>query len=140
MNKEEYYEKLKDPRWQKKRLEIFKRDEFTCQICGDKESPLHVHHMCYNSCDPWDIHNKYLITLCENCHGVESVQKSEALNDIRLELSRNYHSDTLNSIAIGLINMPNIFRSQTYGKAIGYALQNKKILEYIFRQYINRER
>lgn len=42
----EYLEKLKDPRWQKRRLEIFQRDEFTCQVCFDTESTLHVHqHM-----------------------------------------------------------------------------------------------
>jgi len=35
-----YAEKLKDPRWQKKRLEIMERDEWTCQWCVDSESPL----------------------------------------------------------------------------------------------------
>jgi 5-methylcytosine-specific restriction endonuclease McrA len=33
-----YGDKLKDPRWQKRRLEIFKRDEWTCQQCGDTET------------------------------------------------------------------------------------------------------
>lgn len=32
--KEEYAKKLMDPRWQKKRLEIFKRDGWKCQNCG----------------------------------------------------------------------------------------------------------
>lgn len=42
-----YYEMLKDPRWQKKRLEIMERDEFACRDCGDKESTLNVHHTYY---------------------------------------------------------------------------------------------
>ena len=33
-----YSEKLKDPRWQKKRLEILERDNFRCQYCGDKNA------------------------------------------------------------------------------------------------------
>lgn len=32
----EYKEKLKDPRWQKKRLQIFERDDWCCQKCGDE--------------------------------------------------------------------------------------------------------
>ncbi len=40
-----YSEKLKDPRWQKKRLEIFQRDEFHCQQCGDGENTLCVHYL-----------------------------------------------------------------------------------------------
>jgi hypothetical protein len=64
-----YSEKFKDPRWQKKRLEILERDEFTCQLCGDKESTLHVHHWYYEKGkDPWEYPDMALITLCEDCH------------------------------------------------------------------------
>lgn len=65
-----YSDKLKDPRWQKKRLEIMQRDDFTCQFCGDNESTLHVHHYKYKG-DPWEVDNKYLITLCSDCHEQE---------------------------------------------------------------------
>ena len=65
-----YSEKLKDPRWQKKRLEIFNRDNFSCQICGDTESTLVVHHYKYSG-EPWESDEKYLMTLCENCHESE---------------------------------------------------------------------
>lgn len=64
-----YSEKLRDPRWQKKRLEIMNRDEFGCQICGDKESTLNVHHKEYvRGKAPWDYDGNHLITLCELCH------------------------------------------------------------------------
>ena len=92
-----YSEKLKDPRWQKKRLEIFQRDEYTCQICGDTESTLAVHHYKYSG-EPWEIDNKYLKTLCEDCHESEHLcikQFKEILND---ELSE-YTSDINRSIA-----------------------------------------
>jgi|WetSurMetagenome_2_1015567.scaffolds.fasta_scaffold161764_2 hypothetical protein len=69
MTKIEYYEKLKDPRWQKKRLEILERDEWSCRNCGDHETTLHVHHIFYlPKNDPWEISNGFLITLCEKCH------------------------------------------------------------------------
>jgi len=67
-----YAEKLKDPRWQKKRLEIFERDDWICQRCGDEESPLHVHHLRYaKSGNPWDSPFGDLVTLCEECHKLE---------------------------------------------------------------------
>jgi len=66
-----YSEKLKDPRWQKKRLEILERDGWKCMSCGGKEKTLHVHHIIYFSHkDPWEINNGFLITLCESCHTV----------------------------------------------------------------------
>lgn len=64
-----YADALKSPRWQRKRLEIMKRDNFECQHCGDKESQLHVHHRRYlNNKMPWEYDDIYLITLCDSCH------------------------------------------------------------------------
>lgn len=64
-----YSEKLKDPRWQKKRLEIFERDGWKCRACGEKDKSLHVHHIFYlPKKEPWDIPNGFLITFCEDCH------------------------------------------------------------------------
>lgn len=71
-----YAEKLKDPRWQKKRLEILSRDGFSCWWCGDKETTLHVHHEAYSG-EPWEIPEYCLITLCEECHNVEHLPLTE---------------------------------------------------------------
>lgn len=74
-----YSEKLKDPRWQKKRLEIFERDGFTCQMCSDKDKTLNVHHSKYGG-DPWECPNEFLTTLCDDCHSkVEILKKSISL-------------------------------------------------------------
>ena len=65
-----YLEKYKDPRWQKRRLEIMERDEWKCVSCNNKLKMLTVHHMKYN-CDaegPWDYPDSVLVTLCEECH------------------------------------------------------------------------
>jgi hypothetical protein len=64
-----YAEKLKDPRWQKKRLEIMGRDEFMCQGCQDTTSMLSVHHRYYvKGREPWDYPDNLLVTLCQVCH------------------------------------------------------------------------
>lgn len=64
-----YSEKLKDPRWQRKRLEILGRDNFTCRQCSSEAKTLHVHHLSYfDGRDPWDVPDSSLITLCHDCH------------------------------------------------------------------------
>lgn len=64
-----YSELLKDPRWQKKRLQIMERDKFMCRECGDTESTLNVHHLFYNPHNlPWEYDESELKTLCESCH------------------------------------------------------------------------
>lgn len=64
-----YSEKLRDPRWQRMRLEIMGRDSFRCRLCGDAESTLNVHHIYYErGAEPWDYPESALVTVCENCH------------------------------------------------------------------------
>ena len=62
-----YLEKLKSPKWQKKRLEVLNRDNFTCCKCGDTETELHVHHLKYTG-EPHEAPMKDLETLCKDCH------------------------------------------------------------------------
>lgn len=70
-----YAEKLLDPRWQKKRLEVLERDSWMCQYCYDSENTLHVHHLRYEDYykNPWDYPLVYLITACEKCHKEEPI-------------------------------------------------------------------
>lgn len=68
-----YAELLKDPRWQKRRLEIMERDNWTCQKCEGTESTLTVHHKSYKKKEgefvhPWEYVGEDLITLCDECH------------------------------------------------------------------------
>jgi len=67
-----YREKLEDPRWQKKRLQILERDSWRCRLCGDGGAMLHVHHIVYKKgLYPWEHSENLLITLCKTCHGNE---------------------------------------------------------------------
>jgi hypothetical protein len=71
--REQYLAKLRDPRWQKKRLEILSRDEWKCKICGDPTTTLHVHHRYYSDGkEPWEYAKAALATLCEPCHQNET--------------------------------------------------------------------
>lgn len=79
-----YAQKLRDPRWQIKRLSIMKRDRFTCQICKDKETELQVHHEKYHG-DPWEADNSSLTTLCCHCHSVVS---KHLVKDERIDQAR----------------------------------------------------
>lgn len=50
-----YTEQIKSPKWQKKRLKILERDEYTCKSCFNKEKTLHVHHLQYRKeCNIWE--------------------------------------------------------------------------------------
>lgn len=83
MRKSEYLEKLKDPRWQRKRLEILQRDKFMCQACGEDSHTLHVHHRYYiPGAEPWEAPSESLVTLCADCHETESEEMAAALADI----------------------------------------------------------
>ena len=64
-----YKDKLKHPKWQRKRLETFQRDEWSCQNCGETELTLHVHHKHYErGKNPWEYNIDDLVTLCDRCH------------------------------------------------------------------------
>lgn len=97
-----YAEKLKDPRWQKKRLRIFNRDNWRCQSCLSVKNTLHVHHKMYmNGVEPWEYEDAHLITLCEFCHknahgqDVKWVLESEKRNP---EITRIDEPDVIVSI------------------------------------------
>ena len=67
-----YAEKLRDPRWQIKRLHILKRDGFACVKCKDEREEFQIHHKRYfKNKEPWEYEDQYLETLCKTCHFIE---------------------------------------------------------------------
>lgn len=71
MASELYRRQLANPLWQKKRLEIFERDKFTCQHCNSTSKELHVHHKYYLPISAWQYKDDCYITLCYECHEIE---------------------------------------------------------------------
>ena len=52
------------------------RDNWICQKCKNDKGALHIHHKTYEyGNNPWDYEDNNFITLCENCHKEEELQK-----------------------------------------------------------------
>ncbi len=64
-----YKEQLQHPNWQRKRLEIFQRDDFTCQICGATDKQIQVHHLYYlPGTHVWEYDDEAMKTVCNEHH------------------------------------------------------------------------
>jgi hypothetical protein len=101
-----YAEKLRNPRWQKKRLEIMQRDDFTCRLCGDKESTLHVHHKEYfNGREPWEYDEENFVTYCYVCHKVvEDINGTVKVIDFVSAKKMYNDSGSLHSIMVSFVH------------------------------------
>ena len=127
-----YSEKLKDPRWQKKRLEILERDNWACQRCFDTNSTLHIHHLYYDfKFDPWEYEDETLITLCEECHQKEKENYKDAIDMLRKGLAiKQFLSSDIRQLASILVDnckikMPN----DELLLVIGQAVMDEKYIE-----------
>ena len=68
--KDDFLESYNTAEWQRKKNKILERDNYTCQICGDTESAMQVHHISYKHCNgkAYNALDNELITLCPTCH------------------------------------------------------------------------
>lgn len=131
-----YSEKRKDPRWQKKRLEVMNRDEFTCQVCFGKETTLNVHHRWYErGKDPWDYPDECFLTLCECCHEVETADRESMESALLSTLKRHFLCDGLNSLAHGFARMRMPHVSDYVASAIADTLGNEELMHALMERY-----
>ena len=134
-----YSEKFKDPRWQKKRLEILKRDKFSCQVCFDEKSTLHIHHKYYEGFkDPWEYSDSCLITLCFECHESEQLEKKQYEHLlIKTLYNIGFMADDLREIASGFSRFKIRHTNQVVASALSFFLSNKinhiKIIDDYFK-------
>lgn len=80
-----YQRLLRDPRWQRRRLEVLNEANWRCQdaACGRHDRTLEVHHCYYlYGVKPWDYPRNAFLALCEDCH--QRRQKTEA--SLKIEL------------------------------------------------------
>lgn len=83
MSKSNYWELLKDPRWQQMRLRVMEREGFACQDCDDKTTTLNVHHTYYEKGNaPWEYPEDSLHCLCETCHKRAEVERVQMLKTL----------------------------------------------------------
>jgi len=124
--KKSYYELLRDPRWQRKRLEIMGRDNFTCTCCEEKDKQLHVHHFHYiRGREPWDYPDNLLITLCEECHK-EYEKRSMNIGDTLVEqlACAGLTGDDIMDIYISIYHIINCERHKHRSLSIGDLIAN----------------
>ncbi len=80
-----YSEKLRDPRWQKKRLEVLSAARFRCEDCGDGASTLEIHHCAYmTGRETWDYDGALLMALCRTCH----CHRQQLEDSLRIDMGR----------------------------------------------------
>lgn len=80
MKRKTYAEKLKSPKWQKKRLDILNLKGFKCEKCGDEENQIQVHHRFYiTGREPWEYDNDVFQVLCEKCHEASHKKEVETI-------------------------------------------------------------
>lgn len=126
--KKTYREKLLDPRWQKRRLEILSRDAFTCQHCFDGESTLHVHHRWYVKGEPWDVPDEALVTLCESCHEEETRRRPDAEETLRSAFQRTkFPASLIHDIACSVAYMPFTHTPDLVAEAIHVVCTNADV-------------
>ena len=132
----EYYEKLKDPRWQKKRLKILERDKWTCQRCNDDENTLHVHHKVYVAgAEPWDYKDEYLVTLCEDCHEHEKEAMNDYIFALTYSIKTRFLADDVFSLVSGFCSMPLVAPPDVQASALEYVLKNKSMMKNLVKIY-----
>ncbi len=67
-----YQEQLRDPRWQRRRLQILNAADFKCEDCE-------AHHCCYiRGLMAWEYGIELLMCVCDSCH-VERQSKEDAI-------------------------------------------------------------
>lgn len=139
-SKERYIEKLRDPRWQKMRLEILSRDEWKCQICGDNESTLNVHHRWYErGSEPWEAKPEALVTLCESCHQHETDARPDEESELLRSIKKKFFAFELCQIVKILDAMPirNVTEVQLTG--VAWFLSHPENVDRLMESYFDRK-
>lgn len=69
MERNEFLQMYRDPRWQRKRLELCAAANWACQMCDARDKELQIHHGCYESDKaPWEYDDETLHVVCSDCH------------------------------------------------------------------------
>lgn len=132
-----YQEKLKDPRWQKKRLEILDRDGWECKECGNDKKTLHIHHKFYEKGkDPWEYENDMLVTLCGECHEEESYTIYHISQNLLKQIRRNFSSNNITPISQGFNELELTKSPEFTASLIHWVLTNKSLMKELDSRYL----
>jgi hypothetical protein len=103
MTRKSYWEKLRDPRWQRRKAEIMQRADFACELCEARHVTLNVHHKLYRrGADPWEYADHEIECLCEPCHEASHELRARLDEAIVRFVNAGMHVDMLTGFADGL--------------------------------------
>lgn len=109
MKKLTYMEQLQHPNWQRKRLEVMNAAGFVCELCGDKDTMLQVHHRRYvKGRMAWEYEAGELQCLCKKCHG-----ESHDSKDFFDRVFAQFHPSSTRTLAELLIGFGEEFVDQS---------------------------
>lgn len=137
-----YSEVLRDPRWQKKRLEILSRDNFTCRSCDSTTETLNVHHCFYERHQkPWDYPDGSLVTLCETCHEIEADAIETKINFTNALASKGARAEHFACLAKALNGNELISEIEYFIAIIEWALTSNSAHEMILyaKEHVQKE-
>ena len=134
-----YAEKFKDPRWQKKRLEVLERDKWACKNCGDSESTLHVHHKYYTKGkDPWEYPIDAFLTLCAECHECEHSSRTDYEDGLLKTLrKKGFAAGDIFSLVEGFCGLEMQASPQIIGNALWILLQDAPRMRIVINEFID---
>jgi hypothetical protein len=123
------------------RLEILSRDKFTCQICGDDTNTLAVHHLDYKSgLEPWEYDQSWLLTVCEECHDMESNDRKdferEMIRALKLKRFHSYQMNCLVRAFEGFNSDRKPCMSDRASCLIGWLLLEPEVFDKLESEYI----
>lgn len=138
MKNTNYSDKLKNPIWQKKRLEILQLRGFKCELCSCETKELHVHHRFYiKGRNVWEYDNDVFQVLCCDCHEKEHKKKEIAAKNLALSKYQNliniiessdekYALDNIEYFVETLVNSNNI-------ESMSFAFNDSMVFEIIIK-------
>lgn len=131
-----YAEKLKDPRWQKKRLEVLQRDQWACRLCDATDKTLHVHHRIYLPYrDPWEYDEAFLETLCADCHEGRSDLRGDIDDLLTALVKSSPYPDVFGELAFTVERLGKISgtdQPRAYDAAVK-GIQNALVVQHLVR-------
>lgn len=139
MSKKSYADKLKDPRWQKKRLEILSRDEWMCKKCQSEDATLHVHHRYYDKdLEPWEYPDFALASLCEVCHKEEKddykVNGELLINTLKM---KGFWGNNLSVLCDAFQELPVDLPPEVIVDIICYSFRTERIVKMLVEEYFS---
>lgn len=134
--KNKYFEKLKDPRWEKIRLKVFERDRWMCQSCHNTGATLCVYHRYYlTDRDPWDYPADALVTLCEACLQEERAFRDAAEQLLLKALRVKFFSADIKELAFSIQKMQLQLPADTICSVYAWAFENPEVQSALIQEY-----